>query len=122
MPHATESELEQEVSKLARAIASRSCQIGQDVLNGLRDRFSAEEVAGITLVSLERLIWIDAVAFVWAVETLLPLDLMQEIRRLTSASVGKRLVNLGFQPGEDFSVDSRGQLLLNDRARMSVIH
>ena len=121
MQKAKDSELEQEVSKLARAIASRNFLIGQDVLRGVHDRFSAEEAAGITLVSLERLVWIDAAAFVWAVETLLPPEVMQEIRRITSASVGKRLVNQGFQPGRDFSVDSVGRLLLTDRARASVV-
>jgi hypothetical protein len=117
----TDSELEQEISKLAQAIASRNSLIGQDVLNSLHDRFSAEEAAGITLVSLERLVWIDAAAFVWAVESLLPPDVMQGLRRLISASVGKRLVNQGFQPGEDFSVDALGRLLLSDRARAQVV-
>ncbi|HEY9906243.1 MAG TPA: hypothetical protein V6D18_01390 [Thermosynechococcaceae cyanobacterium] len=120
MPYATYSELEQEVSRLAQAIASRNSLIGQDVLEGLRDRFSPEEAAGITLISLERLIWADATAFVWAVETLLPSGIMQDIRRITSASVGKRLVDHGFQPGEDFSVDAGGRLLLSDQARASV--
>ena len=121
MQNVTNLELEQEISKLARAIASRNSLIGQDVLSGLHDRFSAEQAAGITLVSLERLIWLDAAAFVWAVETLLSPEVMHEIRRITAASVGKRLVNQGFQPGEDFSVDSMGRLLLSDRARASVV-
>lgn len=105
---------------MACAIATRNALIGHDLLTDLRDRFSLEHVAGILLVSLEQVVWLDAAAFVWAVENLIPVDVLHEIRRITSLTIGKQLISQGLQPGQDFSVDSTGRLLLNDEAQMAV--
>lgn len=114
-------ELEQEASRLVYALAAYNTGICEAIINSLRDRFLLEEVAGVMLVCLERLIWLDANAFVWAVEHLLPADVAQEIRRITSVTLGKRLIHRGLKPGQDFSVDSIGRLLLNDTAKDIVL-
>lgn len=113
-------ELEQEVSRMTCAIRTRSPEIGKALLDSLRERFSVEDVAGIMLVSLEQLVWVDATAFVWSVENLIPFDILREIRRITSVAVGRQLIRKGLQPGEDFSVDSAGKLLLNPKAKAAI--
>ena len=121
MQQLTYPELEQEISKLATAIAARDSRISKDLLANLRKRSSLENLAGVILVSLEQLLWTDADAVIWAVEHLLPIDVLQEIRRITSVAVGKRLIYKGFQLGKDFSVDSTGRLLLNSQASLAVL-
>lgn len=121
MQHTNYLELEQEASRLVYALAAYNTGICEAIITSLRDRFLLEEVAGVMLVCLERLIWLDAKAFVWAVEHLLPADVAQEIRRITSVTLGKRLIHKGLQPGQDFSVDSIGRLLLNETAKNIVL-
>jgi hypothetical protein len=113
--------LEQAIAKFVYALASYNTSICEALLTNLRDRFLLEEVAGVVLVSLERLLWMDANAFVWAIQHFLPADVTQEIRRITSVTLGKRLIAHGFQPGYDFSVDASGRLLLNDLAKATVL-
>ncbi len=113
-------EFEGEVAKIVCAMATCNTQIVREMIAVLRDRFTLEELAGVVLVSLEQLIRLDANAFVWAVERLIPTDVLSEIRRLTTIHVGKCLVAQGFIPGQDFSVDAIGKLLLSDRARVAL--
>lgn len=113
-------ELEQTVSKLLYALATCNAGICESLLTHLRDRFSLEEVAAVVLLCLERLLWLDAAAFVWTVEQLIPADLAQEIRRISSLILGKQLLANGFQPGQDFSLNSLGQLLMSVPAQASL--
>ncbi|MBD2018961.1 hypothetical protein H6F43_02010 [Leptolyngbya sp. FACHB-36] len=106
---------------MACAIMARDSRIGKDLLANLRKRSSPENVAGVMIVSLERLLWTDAEAMIWAIDHLLPIDVLQEIRRITSVAIGKRLIHKGLQPGEDFSVDSTGRLLLNSKAELAIL-
>jgi hypothetical protein len=112
-------QLEQETTKVVYALAVCNAQIGSEMIASLRDRFSLEEAAGIILVSLEKLLWLNAEAFIWSVENLLSTDMLKAIRCHTVVAVGKRLVERGFVPGQDFSVDGTGQLLLTDTVRTS---
>lgn len=121
MQHLSYLELEQEVSRTTSAFLTRNPLIGASVVADLKERLSAEDAAGVILVGLERLIWCDSEAFIWAVEQVIPDEVLQEIRRLSTATVGKQLVYRGFIPGQDFSVNSAGQLLLSDRAKQSVL-
>jgi hypothetical protein len=109
-------ELEQEISRICYGIRGRDTRISQALITDLRNRFSHEDVAGVLLVSLERLVWIDPDAVVWAIDHLIPTDVMQAIRQITSLAVSKQLVDAGMLPGTDFSVDGTGKLLLNDKA------
>lgn len=102
---------------MAYALMSRNLMMGEDLMADLCDRFSLEDVAGIMLISLERLIWFDTDAFTWAIANLIPGDVIQEIRRIISVTVGMRLIDQGLIPGQDFSVNSMGNLLLNSKAK-----
>ena len=102
-------------------MTTRDTRIGNALIEDLRSRLPLEDVAGVLLVSLERLIWLDANAFVWAVDQLIPADVTREIRQLTSLTVGKRLISKGFVPGKDFSADSTGKLLLNAKAKTAIL-
>ncbi len=114
-------ELEQEIAKMARAMMTRNSQIGKDLISNLRSQMTLEEIAGMMLMSIERLIWFDTDSVFWTIENLIPGDVMQEIRTITSVAVGKRLICKGFMPGKDFSVDAAGKLLLNDKAKTAIL-
>lgn len=122
MQHTTYQELEQSISKLVYALSTYNSIICEDILSSLRDRLTPEDVAGVVLVSLERLIWFDANAFVWAVDHLIPTEIVREIRRLMSLTLSKRLISNGMEPGRDFSVDSSGRLLLSAVAQSAVLN
>jgi hypothetical protein len=114
-------QLETEVERMTRAIMTRNWQIGYDLICYLRSQMSLEEVAGVMIISLERVIWFDAESVVWSIKNLIPEDLMAEIRQITSVTFYKRLINRGFVPGIDFSLDAHGKLLVNDKAKRFVL-
>lgn len=114
-------QLETEVERMTRAIMTRNWQIGYDLLCYLRSHLSLEEVAGVMIISLERVIWFDAESVVWSIKNLIPEDVMAEIRQITSVTFYKRLINRGFVPGIDFSIDANGKLLVNDQAKRFVL-
>lgn len=114
-------ELEQEIGKMARAMMTRNSLIGKDLIAALRGRLPVESVAAVMIVSIERLIWSDCESVVWSVGYLIPADVMEEIRRITSLVVCKRLMGKGFVLGKDFSIDSRGNLLLSENAKTAVV-
>ncbi|MGE5655832.1 MAG: hypothetical protein ACM37W_04385 [Actinomycetota bacterium] len=113
-------QLETEIAKMVRAMMTRNRLVGKDLIDHLRQQLSLEDVAGIIIVSIERLIWYDWEAVVWSINHLIPADLMQEIRQITAMGVYKRLIAKGFMPGEDFSMDADGKLLLNERVRTAI--
>lgn len=113
-------ELEDEVGKMATALISGDGRISKALIANLKARFSLEDVAMIMLVSLERLLWSDNKLFIRAVEHLIPGDVMQEVHRLVATSVSKRLIDKGFVPGEDFSINVNGKLLLNAGAQAAL--
>ncbi len=114
-------ELERQVGKLVTAMTTRNLEIGRDLVADLATRLTPEGLAGVMLISLERLLRFDAVAFLWTVEHLIPETTAQEIRKLTALTVCQRLIGKGFRPGQDFSTDLNGQLLLNRKARAAVL-
>ncbi len=104
-------DLEREIAKVTMGIMTRKRQIALDIIANLSSQMTLEEVSAVLIVSLERLIWFDGELFLWAVETLLPVDIKQEIRRIMSLNTYKRLIAKGFIPGEDFSINADGTLL-----------
>lgn len=114
-------ELEQEISKMARAMMTRNSLIGKDLIAALRERMSVESVAAVTIVSIERLIWYDCDSVMWSLNYLIPADVMEEIRRITSLVACKRLMGKGFLLGKDFSIDGGGRLLLSNNAKNAVV-
>lgn len=110
-------ELEAAISKLTLAIVSRNCEIVKDLMAYLRIQFTLQEVSGLVLVTLERLLRLDVEALLWAVEHPIPVEVMGEIRKMTSVAVYQRLIKQGFVPGKDLSVDAAGCLLLSHAAK-----
>lgn len=113
-------ELEQEIGKLARAMMARNKQIGQDLIDHLKTQLSLQDAAGMVLVSVERILWFDPDAVLWTIENVIPADIMQEIQSITSVAIYKRLIEKGFIPGRDLSVDGNGKLLLNQKAKAAI--
>lgn len=114
-------ELEQDISKMTSAFATRNTRIGKEVIANLGDRLPLRDIAGVVLISLERLAWTDSLAFCWAVEKTIPNYMLREIRRITSIALYKRLIDKGLTPGADFSVDAKGSVLMGDRAKSTVL-
>ncbi|HBL11044.1 MAG TPA: hypothetical protein DD379_06490 [Cyanobacteria bacterium UBA11162] len=110
-------ELDREIGKIARAIMTRNREIGSDVIAYLTTQLTVDFVAGMLLVSIERVIWFDADSVVWAIETIIPVEIMQEIQRMMSFSLYKQLVSKGYVPGKDISVNASGVVLFKDRVR-----
>ena len=79
-------ELEKEISKVTLAIMTRNRQIALDIIADLRTKMTLEEVAGVLLIGLERLMWFDGELFFWAVENLLPADIRLEIKKIMSVN------------------------------------
>ncbi len=120
MQDTTDLKLEQELSRLTCAFATRNTEIGKAVIANLRSRLTLREVAGMVIVSLERLVWTDQLAFCWTIEHVIPGYVMREIRRITSVTIYRRLITQGYEPGYDFSMDGKGQVLLNEQAKTSI--
>ena len=113
-----ELNIEQEVRKLVLAMRSRSCFLGQELIRHLRSELTLEELAGVMILCMERLLyWADTESVCWSLKHLIPPDVNQEIKRITAVSVFKRLIGQGLIPGQDFSMDTQGQILFGDRAR-----
>jgi len=111
-------ELDQEIGKMAIAMMTRNSEIGKALIAHLRTQMTLESVAGVLLVSVQRVVWFDTDSVVWTIKHLIPTDIMEEIQRMTSFAVYKHLVSKGFVPGKDLSVDASGKLLLNGKAKI----
>lgn len=116
-PSMNSLDLDLEVGKMARAMMTRNRQIGVELIAHLRSQMTLEELAGMMLVSMQRLLWFDAESVLWTTENLIPVDLMQEIQRITSVAVYKHLIAKGYVPGKDMSVDANGKLLVKAKMR-----
>ena len=110
-------ELDREIGKMARAMMTRNREIGSDLMAYLTTQLTLDCVAGIVLVSIERVIWFDADSVMWAIETIIPAEIMQEIQRMMSFSLYKRLIFKGYVPGKDMSVNAHGVVLFKDKVR-----
>ena len=110
-------DLDLEVNKMSRAMMTRNRQIGVDLIAYLRSQITLEELAGMMLVSLERLLRFDTESVMWAIENLIPRDILQEIQRITSVAVYKHLIAKGYVPGKDMSVDANSKLLVKAKTR-----
>lgn len=110
-------DLDLEIGKMARAMTTRNSQIGKDLIAYHRSQMTLEEVAGMLLVSMERLLWLDADSVIWTIKHLIPSDVMQEIQKIMSVAVYQQLIRKGYVPGKDMSVDANGHLLLNFKTK-----
>jgi hypothetical protein len=87
----------------------------------LKKNASIEELAGLMLISIERVIWFDTDSVFWTLEYLIPGDVMQEMKKITTFALYQQLIYKKLVPGEDFSVDANGKLLLNNNAKTVVL-
>ncbi len=102
---------------MARAILSRNTEIGSALITYLKTQLALECVAAVLLVSIERTIWFDPDSIVWAVENIIPADIMQEMQRITSFTTYKHLIGKGYVPGKNLSVDAKGQVLAKHQSK-----
>ncbi|MFB2837526.1 hypothetical protein [Floridanema evergladense] len=110
-------QLDEEISKLTMAMMTRRREIISDLIESLKAQLSQEEVAGVVLVSMERLLWCDMDLFFWCAENLIPTEIKREIQRIIAITNYKQLIAKGLIPGQDFSIDGDGKLLQNPSRR-----
>lgn len=120
MPGMNCLQVEVEIGRIVRAMMTRNRDIGKDLIAYVRMQLPISEVAGLVIISIERLIWFDTDAILWAVEHMIPDEIMQEVRKITTITIYKYLTSKGFVPGKDMSVDGKGKLLLNKQVTASV--
>lgn len=107
-------QLEEEISKLTTAMMTRHRDIVSDLIVSLKAQLTLEEVAGVVLVSMERLLSFDDIdLFFWCAENLIPVEIKTEIKRIIAVTNYKQLIAKGLIPGQDFSMDGNGKLLQN---------
>ena len=114
-------QLETEIERIARAMMTRNSEIGKDIISYLKKNASIEELAGLMLISIERVIWFDTDSVFWTLEYLIPGDVMQEMKKITTFALYQQLIYKKLVPGKDFSVDASGKLLLNNNAKTVVL-
>lgn len=114
-------QLENEIERIARSMMTRNTQIGKDIISYMRNQFTLEELAGLMLVSIDRVIWFDLESVFWTLEYLIPSDIMQEMKKITTFTFYQRLIRQKFLPGQDFSIDADGKLLMSHNAQTSVL-
>lgn len=114
-------QLETEIERIARAMMTRNSEIGKDIISYLKKNASIEELAGLMLITIERVIWFDTESVFWTLEYLIPGDVMQEMKKITTFALYQQLIYRKLLPGEDFSVDANGKLLLNNNAKTVVL-
>ena len=107
----TAIELEQHVTKVTMAMMTRNKFIAADIIANLKTQMAVEEVAGLVLISFERLLWFET-ELVWCIENLIPIDVRQEIKSIISYARYKHCIDKGLVPGKDFSIDASGKLLV----------
>lgn len=104
-------ELERIVTKVALAMMTRNKQITADIIDHLGTQMKLEEVAGVVLLGLERLVWFEPTLVLWTIENIIPIDVRREIKSIISVSTYKQLIGKGLVPGKDFSIDANGKVL-----------
>lgn len=85
-------ELEDAVTKLSLAFTIRNSCIGRDLIAYLSSQFTLDEVAAIALLSLERLVWMDTKACLWAVEYIIPEEVKLQVERLVGIHLCQQLL------------------------------
>lgn len=121
MPGMNCLQVDLEIERITRVMMTRNREIGKDLIAYLRMQLPTVEVAGLVIISIERLMWFDSEAIIWAIEYMIPSDVMQEVRNITTTTIYKHLTSKGFVPGKDISVDAEGKLLLNVKAKASIV-
>lgn len=114
-------QLENEIERIARSMMTRNSEVGKDIISYMRKQLTVEELAGLLLVSIDRIIWFDLESVLWTLEYIIPVDLIQEMKKITTTTLYQQLIRQKFLPGQDFSMDAEGKLLLNNNAQTALL-
>lgn len=110
-------DLDIKIGKITSAMMIRNRQIGVDLIADLRNQMTLKEVASMMLVSIDRLLWLDAESVLWTIENVIPGDVLHEIQTIISFPAYKYLIVKGYIPGKDMSVDGNGKLLVKAKTK-----
>ena len=113
-------QLEVEIERIARSMMTRNAEIGNDLISDLRTKLPVDEVAGLILVSIQRVVYFDIDSVSWTIKHLIPIDVKLEMKKIITFTLYQQLISKKFIPWQDFSVDAYGKLLVNDSAKTAV--
>jgi hypothetical protein len=114
-------QLEIEIERIARSMMTRNTKIGKDIIRYMRKYLTVEDLAGLMLISIERIIWFDTDSVFWTLEYLIPINVLEEMKKITTFALYQRLIYQKLVPGKDFSIDANGRLLLNNNAQTAAM-
>lgn len=114
-------QLEIEIERIARSMMTRNTKIGKDIIGYMRKYLTIEDLAGLMLISIERIIWFDTDSVLWTLEYLIPIDVLEEMKKITTFALYQQLIYQKLVPGKDFSIDANGRLLLNNNAQTAAM-
>jgi hypothetical protein len=100
---------------------TRNTKIGKDIISYMRKYLTVEDLAGLMLISIERIIWFDTDSVFWTLEYLIPVDILEEMKKITTFALYQRLIYQKLVPGQDFSIDANGRLLLGNNAKTAAM-
>ncbi len=110
------------VELIILALQLKNKNILESYENSLNCIFGHEYTAQIFLGALFELSEIDPDSFAWASQNLFHLEYYSRLFRLVTMCVAQRLIEKGFIPGEDFSANCMGQILIHEKVKHAFLN
>ncbi len=105
------------VELIIQALKLKNKNILESFENSLNCIFGHEYTAQIFLGALFELSEVDPESFAWASQNLFHLEYYSRLFRIVTTCVAQRLIEKGFVPGEDFSANCMGQILIHEKVK-----
>jgi hypothetical protein len=109
------------VELIIQALKLKNKNILESYENSLNCIFGHEYTAQIFLGALFELSEIDPESFAWASQNLFHIEYYSRLFRLVTMCVAQRLIEKGFIPGEDFSANCMGQILIHEKVKRAFL-
>ncbi len=109
------------VELIIQALKLKNKNILESSENSLNCIFGHEYTAQIFLGALFELSEVDPESFAWASQNLFHIEYYNRLFRIVTMCVAQRLIEKGFIPGEDFSANCMGQILIDEKVKQAFL-
>jgi hypothetical protein len=106
------------VSHCLKTQDQRLLETSEKILNHL---LGIDHASNIFVAALFELATAENVNFEWDIEILSALEPYRKIFKIVSMSAAEKLIRKGFIPGQDFSADGTGKILLSQQTKTALI-
>jgi hypothetical protein len=106
------------VSHCLKAQDQRLLEASEKIFNHL---LGIDYTSNVFVAALFEIAIADNVDFDWDIEILSALEPYRKIFKIVSMSAAEKLIRKGFIPGQDFSADSTGRILLSQKTKTALI-